>query len=233
MASQASVPVPPAAPAIERVRSAYAARADTDYIAKFWTALGWTILTCGIYGYYVLYQLVRRSRDHNRRRLEMLEGARALAWERAQSGGQADALRAQFERLSAHVETLRAMTADFRDPSIWTVIAVVAGFVTGIGGLIVHWILYIFLDQDLVKHDQAERAAEAELVGIYGALGADIPAPVGATKGNHNYAGRVIATIFSLGLYMLWWEYNIMEDGNRHFEENWAWEDGLRAALGG
>src|SRR3954471_8680772 len=106
MASQGSVPVPPAAPPAERIRSAYAARAESDYIAKFWTAFGWTILTCGIYGLYVIYQLVRRSRDHNRRRLEELDAATALAWERAQAAGQSDSLRPQFERVGAEMNVL-------------------------------------------------------------------------------------------------------------------------------
>jgi Domain of unknown function (DUF4234) len=233
MATQAQPPAPPAAPPVERVRSAYAARTETDYIAKFWTAFGWSILTCGIYSYYMIYQLMRRSREHNRRRLEMLDAATALAWERAQSAGRADQLRGRFEQVSAHVGVLRQMTADFRDPAIWLVILLVAGFLTGIGGVIVTIILYIYLDQDLVKHDAAERAAEAELVGIYTDLGADVPQPVGAPKSPHSYGGRVVAAIFSLGIYFLWWQYNIMEDGNRHFEENWAWEDGLRHALGG
>ena len=56
---------------------------------------------------------------------------------------------------------------------------------------------------------------------------------MGEPHTNHSYAGRIIATIFSFGIYMFWWQYNIMEDTNRHFEENWGWEDGLRHALGG
>src|SRR5437764_669043 len=118
MATQAQPPAPPAASPAERVRAAYAARAESDYIAKFWTAFGWSILTCGIYGYYMLYQLVRRSRDHNRRRLEMLDAATALGWERAQSSGQDDRLRPQFERIGLDIGVLRAMTTDFRDPTI-------------------------------------------------------------------------------------------------------------------
>src|SRR4051812_3681146 len=118
MATAAPPPVPQAAPPIERVRNAYAARTQSDYVAKFWTALGWTIITCGIYSYYVIYQLVRRDRDHNRRRLEELDAATALAWERATAGGQADGMRQQFERIGAELNVLRAMTADFRDPII-------------------------------------------------------------------------------------------------------------------
>jgi len=89
------------------------------------------------------------------------------------------------------------------------------------------------LDGDLVKHDAAERAAEAELAGIYSALGADLPVPTGAPKQAHNYVARVIVTIITGFIYFFWWTYNIMDDANRHFEENWVWEDSLKHALGG
>ncbi len=207
------------------MKQSYATRAESDYIFNFWTSLGWTILTCGIYGFYVLYQLVRRSRDHNRRRLELLDAATAVAWERAQSEGRADELRPRFENMGIHLGVLRQMTTNFRDPVIWTVLRLL--------GSIVDIIVFILLDGDLVRHDAAERAAEAELAGIYGALGAQLTPPTGAPKQAHNYVARVIVTIVTIGIYFLWWTYNIMDDANRHFEENWVWEDNLRHALGG
>src|SRR5438045_4288208 len=145
MASPSQPPVPTASP-VERIQQPYAARAQADYIYSFWTAFGWTLLTCGIYWFYVLYQLVRRSRDHNRRRLELLDAATAAAWDRANGEGRADELRPRFESMGVHIGVLRQMTSDFRDPVIWTILSVVASG-------IVHIILYIFLDQDLVKHD--------------------------------------------------------------------------------
>ena len=72
---QPALPLPPA----ERVRQAYLRRHETDYIFEFWTAFGWSLLTCGVYLVYVVYQLVRRSRDHNARRLELLQGANGVA----------------------------------------------------------------------------------------------------------------------------------------------------------
>jgi hypothetical protein len=224
MASPSQPPVPTASP-VERIQRAYADRAATDYIFSFWTALGWTILTCGIYGFYVTYQIVRRSRDHNRRRLELLDAATAAAWDRAQSAGRAEELRPRFENMGVHLGVLRNMTTNFRDPVVWTILRLL--------GTIVDVILFILLDGDLVKHDGAERAAEAELAGIYSALGADLALPTGTPKQAHNYVARVIVTIVTIGIYFLWWTYNIMDDENRHFEENWAWEDGLRHALGG
>jgi hypothetical protein len=224
MASPSQPPVPTASP-VDRIQRAYADRAATDYIFSFWTALGWTILTCGIYGFYVTYQIVRRSRDHNRRRLELLDAATAAAWDRAQSAGRAEELRPRFESMGVHLGVLRNMTTNFRDPVVWTILRLL--------GTIVDVILFILLDGDLVKHDGAERAAEAELAGIYGALGADLSLPTGSPKQAHNYVARVIVTIVTVGIYFLWWTYNIMDDENRHFEENWVWEDNLRHALGG
>ncbi|MBV9412391.1 MAG: DUF4234 domain-containing protein [Acidimicrobiia bacterium] len=224
MASPTQPPVPSASP-VERIQRAYADRAQTDYIFSFWTALGWTILTCGIYGFYVTYQIVRRSRDHNRRRLELLDAATAAAWDHAQRDGRADELRPRFESMGVHLGVLREMTTSFRDPIVWTVLRLL--------GTIVDIILFILLDGDLVKHDAAERAAEAELAGIYSALGADLPQPTGTQHAANSYVARVLVTIVTLGIYFLWWTYNIMDDLNRHFEENWVWEDSLRHALGG
>jgi hypothetical protein len=225
MASPTQPPVPAAASPVDRIQRAYADRAQSDYVFSFWTALGWTILTCGIYGFYVTYQIVRRSRDHNRRRLELLDAATAAAWDRAQASGKAEELRPQFESMGTHLGVLRQMTTNFRDPIVWTVLRLL--------GTIVDIILFILLDGDLVKHDSAERAAESELAGIYSALGADLAVARGEPHQANNYVARVIVTIVTVGIYFLWWTYNIMDDLNRHFEENWAWEDSLRHALGG
>src|SRR5436309_9061249 len=138
-----ATPTPPPAPSaspVERIQRAYAARAESDYLFSFWTAFGWTLLTCGIYGFYVVYQMVRRMRDHNARRLELLDAALAFSWEEAGRRGLQDELTPGYQRAGAHLATMRTMTTDFREPWIWVVIC---ALVSGIG----HIVLYIFLDQ--------------------------------------------------------------------------------------
>ena len=66
-AGPGSMPGPPPMPAAERVGLAAQQRGASDYAFSYWSALGWTVLTFGIYGFYVFYQLVRRMRDHNAR----------------------------------------------------------------------------------------------------------------------------------------------------------------------
>jgi hypothetical protein len=219
------MPAPPPVPATERVRLAARRRNETDYIFGYWSALGWTILTFGIYGFYVFYQLIRRMRDHNARRLELLDAATTVAWDQAGRQGLQQELAPSFERAAGHLAVLRRMTGDFREPVIWVLLAIVARGIAEI-------IAFILLDQDLIKHGHAEAGAGHELSVIYARLGQHLPAPDhGQVKQPDNYAGRILAAIFTFGIYMVWWFYNQMDEPNKHFTSNWAQEDHLVNAV--
>jgi len=204
---------------------AWQRRFETDYLFSYWTALGWTLLTFGVYSFYVLYQLVRRTRDHNLRRLELFDAALAFAWEEATKRGLADELTPSFQRAAGHLAAMRQMTRDFREPGIWLMIAIVTRFIAEL-------ILFVLLDGDLVKHDAAEVGVEYELSVIYNRLGQPLPAPdPSRVKGRHSYAGRVVAAVFSIGIYLFWWYYDMLTEPNYHFVTNWAQEDTLAAAV--
>lgn len=225
MTDYRATPYFPAPSSTERFRMAWQGRVQTDYIFGFWTALGWTVVTLGIYGFYVFYQMVRRIRDHNARRLELLDSALAVAWDEAGRQGLQAELTPSFQRASGHLAHLSRLTAEFRDPAIWMLLSIVASS-------LVHPIAFILLDQDLVAHDRAEIGVEHELALIYGRLGRPLAFPNHArAKTGHNYVGRVVATIFTLGLYFLWWFHDMMVEGNHHFYANWAQEDALAAAV--
>lgn len=223
-----TVPVPPAPqpdPA-QRLQWAVSRRSETDYVFDFWTALGWTILSCGLFSFYVVYQLFRRSVQHNQRRIEVLDAATALAWERAVAEGRAEELTPRFQTVGLHLAELRGVAGEFRDPAIWTLIVVVS---SGLGQLVG----YVLLDMDLVRHEAAERAAEAELAAIYGALGAPLPLPAaGPPKERHSYVGRIVALVLTCGIYGLWWLYDVMVEANRNFQRDWEAEDALWVAAG-
>lgn len=217
----------PAQTPADRLRVAWADRVRADYqFLNPWLNVFLIIITCGIFGLYLFYQLVRRSRDHNRRRLELLDAATAFAWEQAYARGMADELRPEFERVAGHLQPLRAMTTEFRDPAIWLVLALVASGIAQI-------VAFVLLDQDLVKHDRAEGAVEAELAAIYARLGQPLPpSDPNRVKGPDNYVGRIIATIASCGIYQLWWWVDQQRDGDAHYAVNWPWEDALAQAVG-
>ena len=138
-------------------------------------------------------------RDHNARRLELLDAATAVARERAGRQGLQQEMAPSFERAAGHLAVLRQMTGDFRDPVIWLLLAIVARGIAQI-------VAFILLDQDLIKHGQAEAGAGHELSVIYGRLGQQLPAPdQGQVKQPDNYVGRILATIFTLAIYLFWW----------------------------
>ncbi|HUO49665.1 MAG TPA: DUF4234 domain-containing protein [Acidimicrobiales bacterium] len=223
---------PPSTPPVDRAYGAWQRRPDTDYIFSFWSALGWSILTLGIYGFYVFYQLVRRVRDHNTRRTELFEGALGFAWDEAGRRGLQEELTPSFQRAEAHMDVLRRMREDFRDPVVWLLLFVVLSFVTGLG-FVVAIIAFVLLDKDLVSHDRSEVGVEYELSLIFGRFGQAVPPPdQNRVKGEDNYVGRIVATVFSLGIYGFWWLYDQMEAPNRNFEGNWPQEDALMAAVG-
>src|SRR6478752_10710474 len=144
-----ATPGPPPSSAAVRVRLAAQRRGESDYIFSYWSALGWTILTFGIYGYYVFYQLVRRMRDHNARRLELLDAATTAAWEQAGRQGLQQEMAPSFERAAGHLTVLRQMTQDFREPVIWLLLAILVRGLTEI-------VAFVLLVQDLIKHGRAE-----------------------------------------------------------------------------
>ena len=219
------IPGPPAPSAADRARWAVQRRGESDYIFSYWTALGWTVLTLGIYGFYVLYQLVRRMRDHNARRLELLDAATTAAWQQAARQGLQQELTPSFQRVAGHLAVMRQMTSEFREPVIWVALAVVAHGIVQI-------VAFVLLDQDLIRHQQAESGAGQELSLIYGRLGQHLPAPdPGQVKEPDNYLGRIVAAIVTLGIYMFWWYYDQMEAPNKHFASNWANEEELVTAV--
>ena len=193
-----------------------------------------TIITCGIWGFFLFYQLMRRDKDHNERRLEFLEAANAYAWEQANGRGLADELRPAFERVATALVPLQRMTRDFRDPTIWLILDILVGGLrfVGLGAGVAEIVGFILIDLDLDTHDRAEGTAEAELVSIYARLGINLPAPdPGRVKGRQNYVARVIVSILTCGVYPLWWLYDMQVEGNRHVKGNWAFEDALVSAI--
>jgi hypothetical protein len=214
----------PAPAAGDRLRLAWQRRHESDYIFQFGSALGWFVLTGGVYGLYVLYQLLRRGRAHNRRRVDLLEAATEFAWEQARARGLSEELRPHFERIAEHMRALHELNTEFRDPALWVVLAI-----TTLG--LAQLPAWTAVESDLARHDDAERAIELDLATVYSRMGAYLAAPsTSRSTRRHRPARRIAATLATLGLYAIWWVRDLMREGNEHFRENWRFEDDLANA---
>jgi hypothetical protein len=210
----------------ERVRIAWQRRAQTDYrFEKPWLNVLLVIITCGIFGYYLFYQLVKRDRDHNRRRLELLDSATTFAWNEAYRRGLGEELRPAFERTAVHLDELRRLSGEFRDPGVWLVLVIIGSTIAQIVG-------FVLFDKDLIAHDRAEGAVEAELAAIYARLGQPLPVPdPSRVKQPDEYVARIVVSIITCGIYTLWWWVDQQREGDRHYDINWPWEDHLAQAV--
>src|SRR5258707_6084718 len=110
-------------------------------------------------------------RDHNARRLELLDAATAVAWEQAGRQGLQQEMAPSFERAAGHLAVLRQMTGDFRDPVIWLLLVIVAG--------IAQIVAVVLLDQDLIKHNQAQAGTRRQLSVVYSPLRQQVPSDHG------------------------------------------------------
>src|SRR2546425_3078913 len=75
-------------------------RQDTDYRFSFWTYLGWTIITFGIYSAYGTYRLVLRRSEHAQRRLAFQSYLWHALNAKAESGGRREEITEGLDNLS-------------------------------------------------------------------------------------------------------------------------------------
>jgi hypothetical protein len=198
-----------------------AARVSTDFITDPGMAILLSIVTCGIYGFYIIYKLVQRRDEHFRRMSAVADASIAQLKVKAQ--GREDAIAAELTQLEQIRMRMATMAAE-RGAAIWLLICIF----TGVGSLI----LYYLLMQDYVEHDEVESqfftlmsGALAKL-GLSGQAGQAVP-----SVPRREYVTFLILTIVTCGIYGIYWMYVMIKDFNEHFLAQVPWEDFLLQAL--
>jgi hypothetical protein len=217
----------------EQALIAAARRRDvTDYRFDWWSYIGWTILTLGIYAHYATYKLVQRRTEHVARRLAFQAALWHVANERAEASGRRDEVAEGLDNLSrAHAEMTRFEDTHRRDPALWTILRIASMFLVGVpavGAFINH-----FLNKDLRFYDEWEGAWSRNAEWVLGRLGFPVGVPERrAPIPDRPTALYVLLSIVTVGLFSIWWRYTMMRDGNDHFEDDAGAEEGLLRGLG-
>lgn len=196
-------------------------RPATDQEISFWLALLLSVVTFGLWTYYVIWQLVSRRDRHFRRVARLAEDATAYLRDRSQEAG-AD-LGPQLARLS---ETQRGMreSAHERGALIWTILCLLT---SGVAALI----LYCVLMGDYRRHQAQEEELVAALNDAFNTLG-EHPGLVAVPEIPERSCGLYIfLTIITFGLFGIYWYYCLIEDPNRHFRAQAEWEQRVETAL--
>jgi Domain of unknown function (DUF4234) len=198
-----------------------AARASTDFITDPGMAILLTIITCGIYGFYIIYKLVQRRDEHFQRMAAVVDAS--IAQLRAKAQGREDVIAAELSQLEQIRMRMATMSAE-RGAAIWLLICIL----TGIG----YFILYYLLMKDYVEHDTVEAqfftlmSSAMVKLGLAGQAGQAVP-----TVPQREFVTFLLLTIITCGIYGLYWMYVMIKDFNEHFLAQVPWEDFLLQAL--
>jgi hypothetical protein len=198
-----------------------AERANADWMTDPGMAILLSIITCGIYGLYILYKLVDRRDQHFKRMAGVVDAS--IAQLRAKAQGREAEIATELSQLEQIRMEMTTMSAE-RGAAIWLIICLF----TGIGSLI----LYYLLMQDYVKHDQVEAqyftvmsSALAKL-GLAGQAGQAVP-----NVPQREFVTMLLLSIVTCGIYGFYWMYVMIKDFNDHFMAQVPWEDFILQAL--
>jgi hypothetical protein len=199
-----------------------AERTQTDWITDPGMAILLSIITCGIYGLYIIYKLVQRRDDHFRRMSGVVDSS--IAQLKAKAQGREDAIAGELSQLEQVRMQMATMSAE-RGAAIWLVICIFTS-------LIGYAILYYLLMQDYVQHDTVEAqyftamsSALAKL-GLSGQASQAVP-----SVPEREYVTFLLLTIVTCGIYGIYWMYVMIKDFNDHFMAQVPWEDFILTAL--
>lgn len=215
-------------PSYEQLALAEVRRRDeTDYLFAFWTYLGWTILTFGIYSHYATYKLVERRHFHAQRRLAFQSYWWHALNARADAAGRRTEVAEGLDNLSRIYQQMEAYEKrNKREPILWMLLRLVFG---PVGAYINH-----FLNKDLRFYDEWESSYAANSEWVMQRLGVPVSVPQRRQPVPERSTGLyVLLSIITLGIFAVYWRYTVMTDGNAHFADDAAMEDALTAAIGG
>lgn len=199
---------------------------DVDQRLSFAMYLVVGFFTLGIYSIYVEFKMIQRQTEHYKRMGRFLQDLFDLIIERAEVTG-------QTAQVSRDIEELRVLNEEYqrlqrgkeRNAALWIILGI---FTLGLAHFYVLW----FLNDDLVKH----QAAEAELVekssSVLNKLGVGRhPITVEQVVPDRSFPLYLLLTVVTITLFLIYWAYVRIRDGNEHFEEHDRFEGQLMAVL--
>jgi uncharacterized membrane protein YidH (DUF202 family) len=198
-------------------------RVNSDWTTDAGMAVLLSVVTCGIYGLYIFYKLMERRDMHLARIANMVNTSVALLKEKAAAGGKTELIGQELSQLEM---VQRQMYEESRERGavLWVVLAIVTGIAAFIG--------YYFIMDDIAKHDQLEAQYFTLMSSALAKLGLSSQASQAAPNiPDRSFALYLVLSLVTCGIFYFYWEYVLVDDGNRHVEAQVQWEDFIYSAL--
>lgn len=198
-------------------------RVNSDWTTDAGMAILLTIVTCGIYGLYIFYKLMERRDLHLARVANMVNTASALLREKAAAAGQTELIAQEVAQLE-YVQREMFDQSRERGAVLWLVLGIFTG--------IAIWIGYYFIMDDLEKHDRLEAQFFTLTSAILAKMGLASQASQAVPNiPDRSFAAYLILSLVTCGIFGFYWEWALIDDGNKHVEAQIPWEDFIYSAL--
>lgn len=192
----------------------------------WYTAASIMLIAAHLFNAYIVYRLVDRRNRHFRRVLRLFESMK-------------DYIVAVSVEKGVYVrDRLQLLERDIRDASyewverdafVWAILQ----FIPVIGLLILIYV-YHFLNRDFLAHSRMERYTLSSFSSVAMEVNPRFR-PIGFNPDyvfpDRSTAVYIVATIATLGLFVIYWVYTLAKDPNEHFKEHRIMEDRLLEEL--
>ncbi len=197
-------------------------RRTTDFYIEPGVAVLLSIITCGIYGFYVYYRLMERRDEHFKRMAAFSDVS--TNWLRLRAQGRENVIAPELQELET-VKQWMVMQSAERGAAIWLLILI---FTSCIG----FFIFFYLLMKDYREHDYYEARMFSLMSSALTKLG--LSQQSGQAMPNmpqREFGKYVFFSIITLGIFTFYWVYVLIDDLNKHFALQVQWEDYVLASL--
>ena len=197
----------------------------TDWQTAFWPAILLSIVTCGIYMFYIIYKLLERREQHFERMVSFRTHLIEVLKEKAEAAGKTADLEQDIAALEGmNLDATNRDRAGEKSPVLWMVLSIVVG--------VVIYYVYYFLNDDFRAHESNEHDFMLKASEVMNKLGITPNQIVTNTMvPERNFVTFLILTIVTCGIYGIYWVYTLITDPNNHFDDHAVWESQALAIL--
>lgn len=184
------------------------------------------LIAMHLFNVYIVYKLVDRRNKHFRRILRLFESMRDYI------------VSLSIEKDIYVRDRIQILERDIRDASyewserdafIWAILQSIP-----VLGLLILIYIFHFLNRDFLAHSRMERY----ILSSFSSIAVEVNPrfkPVGFSPDyvfpDRSTAVYIVATIVTLGFFILYWIYTLTNDPNKHFREHRVMEDKLLEEL--
>lgn len=202
-------------------------RQVTDWQTNFWPAFLLAVVTCGIYGIYIIYKLLDRRQQHFERMVYFRYNLIQLLRQRSEAAGKSSEMEADIAQLEAiHVAASNRDREGEKSPVLWTILGIATG--------VTNYYVYYFLNDDFRAHEANEYMfvqKSGEIMQKLGMTQQQIATAMMVPE--RNFITFLILTIVTCGIYGVYWWYTLITDPNNHFNNHNVWENQIYAIISG